>query len=93
MDYRLTGVAFRIHSEKEPHKYVNCSMLSYLDGRDKQTRDSCEVLGYWGDLCLGPFAVWGITSKTIYFEYFKLSIYLYTSIVTLKYAYKQYSNI
>ena len=56
-------MAFRIHNEKEPHQFINATMLSYIEGNNKKNKNPCKVLGYWGDLCQGPFSVWGCAGK------------------------------
>lgn len=58
--FRLAGVAFPVHQEPASHKFVNPTMLNRMQGKKRGSRDPCSVIGYWGDLCTGPFSVWGI---------------------------------
>ena len=58
--FRLKGISFAIHNEPDSHKFVNPTMLSRMEGKKKGNRDPCSVLGFWGDLCIGPFSVWGV---------------------------------
>ena len=44
------GVAYAIHS-----------LMDYYDGVNKTTKISCKVLGYWGDITIGPFWTLGLT--------------------------------
>jgi hypothetical protein len=51
-------------------------MLSRIEGTKKQSKDPCSVLGYWGDLCTGPFSVWGIGGKYFYNKtFFKIHFF------------------
>ena len=42
------------------HRIFNFSMLDYAEGKKKQSRDLCDVLGYWGDIVVSPFYTFGL---------------------------------
>jgi dynein assembly factor 3 len=35
-------------------------MSSYLPGKKQNTRESCLVRGYWGDILLSPYIAFGV---------------------------------
>lgn len=58
--FRENGIAFTIHDSIENHKFFNVTMLNYQSGKSKKDKSSCEVLGFWGDISIGPFSTFGI---------------------------------
>ena len=63
-EFRENGVSFAVHDSPENHKLMNPTMLSYQPGKSKSDRTSCEVLGFWGDISIGPFATFGFYADT-----------------------------
>ena len=59
-NFREKGIPYAIHSNELEHRHFNYSFLSYLDGEKKKNRDHCEVLGFWGDITVGPFWTFGL---------------------------------
>ena len=43
------------------HRIFNFSILDYVEGKDKKTKNLCDVLGYWGDIVVSPFYTFGLT--------------------------------
>ncbi len=39
---------------------MNVTVIDYHDGVNKTTKLSCQVLGYWGDITIGPFWTLGL---------------------------------
>ena len=62
--FRENGVAFPIHRSEENHQFFNVTLLDYIEGRKKENKDHCEVLGFWGDLVISPFWTFGIGVDT-----------------------------
>lgn len=60
--WRHNGVAFEIRTAS--YVYPNRTMSAFVDGHRKRTRDSCIVLGYWGDVIIGPFITTGIDTDS-----------------------------
>jgi Domain of unknown function (DUF4471) len=61
-DWRHSGVGFEIRT----NTYVapNRTMSSFVDGHRKGTYDSCIVLGFWGDVIIGPYFTMGVHCDT-----------------------------
>lgn len=38
-------------------------MIGYQFGYTKSTKDLCQILGFWGDITIGPFYTFGLTVK------------------------------
>lgn len=54
---------------------MNVTVLDYYDGVNKTTKLSCKVLGYWGDISIGPFWTLGLTVDKIedIIEFYQIS--------------------
>ena len=44
---------------------MNVTTIDYHDGVNKTTKVSCKVLGYQGDITVGPFWTLGLTVEKI----------------------------
>jgi len=57
-DWRMTGVAyeFRLATYNIPNR----TLSGYIPGEKKQTRESCLVRGYWGDIVMSPYWAFGL---------------------------------
>lgn len=64
-NFREHGVAFAVHNAVENHQFMNPTMLTYQPGKSKVDRLNCQVLGFWGDICIGPFATEGFYVDTV----------------------------
>lgn len=40
---------------------MNVTLLDYNEGINKTSKLTCKVLGYWGDITVGPFWNLGLT--------------------------------
>ncbi len=38
-------------------------MIDYQPGYTKNSKDPCLVLGFWGDITIGPFYTFGLNVK------------------------------
>jgi dynein assembly factor 3, axonemal len=61
-DWRLNGVAF----EQRFSSYIvaNRTLSSYTDGRRKDSKTSCLVRGFWGDIVVSPFVGCGLVTSS-----------------------------
>lgn len=61
-DWRLNGIAF----EQRFSSYIvaNRTLSSYTDGKRKDSRTSCLVRGYWGDIVVSPYVGCGVVTSS-----------------------------
>lgn len=56
--WRNTGIAYEFRLNK--YSYPNKTLASYVEGKSKQSKGSCMVRGYWGDIVNSPFISYGV---------------------------------
>lgn len=56
--WRLKGLAFeaRLADATQPNRTLG----SFVEGKDKKSRDSILVRGYWGDVIQSPYQTFGL---------------------------------
>ena len=57
----MNGTAFE--TRLSTNITANRTLGSYVDGKKKQTRDSCLVRGFWGDIINSPYISFGLEVK------------------------------
>lgn len=57
-EWRQSGIAFESRFSSYPT--ANRTLASYLPGRDKKTKDSLLVRGFWGDVVISPYFAFGV---------------------------------
>lgn len=57
------GVAYAVNSDEKNNEVYNVTMIDYWYAWTKDTKNPCQVLGYWGDITTGPFYTFGLTVK------------------------------
>lgn len=60
--FRETGIAFEVRLNK--YKFPNRTLSSFIEGRSKESKGSCMVRGYWGDMVNSPYISYGLTLET-----------------------------
>ena len=60
--FRNYGVAFEMRLNR--YKFPNRTLSCYIQGRKKETRDSCMVRGFWGDIVNSPYIGYGLELET-----------------------------
>ena len=62
MYFRNYGVAFEMRINR--YKFPNRTLSSYIQGRSKESKDSCMVRGFWGDIVNSPYIGYGLELET-----------------------------
>jgi dynein assembly factor 3 len=57
-EWRLNGLAFeqRFSTYAQPNR----TLASYAEGKRKDSRTTCLVRGYWGDIVISPYISFGV---------------------------------
>jgi len=57
-EWRQSGLAFE--NRYSTYVHPNRTLSSYIPGKKKDTKESCLVRGYWGDIVCSPYIAMGI---------------------------------